>query len=135
MTDDLSKRYSKVTIVAQSQGTNNVWGDAVNTKGEAEDEDFPFYKPFTAAEDNSLNPNKQAELTLNRQRHEGFKLQYKVAGHSYQGDNWAINELCRVKDEILGLDDVYLITGRTFEMDKKNGAHTTIRLSKPGLVI
>jgi len=41
---------------------------------------------------------------------------------------------CKVHDEALGIDGVYLIYGRTFERSKQDGTFTSLKLGPPGLV-
>lgn len=77
-------------------------------------------------------------MLMEKHRFDGFKLQYKVARHSQEGRNWAINEMCHVTDEVLITDKGvsiagdYLIYGREFEMSKR-GSYTTLRLGYPGV--
>ena len=59
---------------------------------------------------------------------------YKVGRHSQNGQNWAINKFCNIKDEKQGIDGDYLIYGRTFELSKQDGPTTTLKLGTPGLI-
>lgn len=136
--DDISKRYSKVIVIGQQQGQDDFLMDAgqVTTQGEVVDKDFPFYKPFVAVDNNdSQSPALHARFLLEQQRHEGYQLSYTVQGQSQNGRNWQINELCRVKDEVLGIDGVYLIYGRTMELSRAFGTVTRLKLGTPGVVI
>ena len=135
--DDISKRYSKITVLGQQQGQEDFGMDAtkITTKGVVEDKDFPFYKPFVTRDNNdSQSPALHARFLLEEQRHQGYQLHYKVQGHSQNGKNWQINELCQVHDEVLGIDGVYLIYGRTFERSRTDGTTTRLKLGPPGLV-
>lgn len=137
--DDISKRYSKVTVVGQQQGQDSFGLDGAATinspKGVAKDPEFPFYKPFVSKDNNdSLSPKEHARMIMEKHRREGRQFLYKVGRHSQDGANWSINKLCRVKDEIQGMDGVYLIYGRTFELNKKDGPTTKLKLGEPGLV-
>ncbi|MCX5828766.1 MAG: hypothetical protein NTV58_12325 [Deltaproteobacteria bacterium] len=136
--DDISKRYSKITVVGQQQGATSIWAaSGINTKTAAPvvDASFPFYKPFVATDNNdSLSPKEHARIIMEKQRREGRQFLYKVGRHSQAGANWSINELCRVKDEVQEIDGVYLIYGRTFELNKKDGPTTKLKLGEPGLV-
>lgn len=134
--DDISKRYSKVTVITQRQGqdADGMTAGTVNIKATKEDTTFPFYKPFvTRLNNDSQSPALHARLLLEKQRHDGFSLSYRVPGHSQDGTNWRINEICQVKDEILGVSDSYLIYGRTFERSKA-GTFTRLRLGPPGVI-
>jgi prophage tail gpP-like protein len=134
--EDLSKRYSKLTVISQGQGWDEDGEDTgkVNVKVSRDNPDFPFYKPFvTRLTNDSQSPELAARLLLEKQLHDGFQLSYRVPRHSQEGRNWTINELARVKDEKLGLDGTYLIFGRTFELTKQ-GMFTRLRLGYPGVV-
>ncbi len=135
---DISKRYSKVTVVGQQQGAASIWtADGINTKTSAPvvDAAFPFYKPFVATDNNdSLSPKEHARMIMEKQRREGRQLVYRVGRHRQGENNWSINELCRVRDEVQGIDGVYLIYGRTFELSKHDGPTTKLKLGEPGLV-
>lgn len=63
----------------------------------------------------------------------GFQLEYRVQGHSQNGRNWKINEICNVYDEIFNISGNFLIYKRTFELNK-DGAYTVLKLSYPGVV-
>lgn len=137
-TDDISKRFSRVTVLGQQQGQDDfgMAADKILTKGIAVDAAFPFRKPFVTKDNNDAqSPKMRARFLLEKQRHEGYQLAYTVPGHSQNGRNWQINELCRVKDDILGIDGVYLIYGRTLELSRQTGKTTTIKLGPPGLIM
>ena len=135
--DDISKRYSKVTVIGQQQGRDDMGMDATKVNsppGIVEDKDFPFYKPFVAKDNNdSQSPPLHARFLMEQKRHQGYQLHYKVKGHSQNGKNWRINELCRVRDEVLGVDGVYLIYGRTMERSRQ-GTFAKLKLGMPGLI-
>jgi prophage tail gpP-like protein len=136
-TPDISKRYSKVTVLGQQQGQDDMGMDAtrIAVQGSVTDRDFPFYKPFVQRSNNdSQSPAQHARLLLERMRHDGYQLAYRVAGHSQNGRNWRVNELCRVRDEIFGVDATFLIYQRRFERSKQGGSTTYLRLGPPGLV-
>jgi prophage tail gpP-like protein len=135
--DDISKRYSKITVIGQQQGQEDFGMDATqtHTKATAEDKEFPFYKPFVAKDNNdSQSPALHARFLKEQQRHQGYQLRYQVQGHSQNNSNWQINELCQVRDEVLGIDGVFLIYGRTIERSRQRGTITSLKLGPPGLV-
>jgi len=135
--DNISKKYSKVTVMGQQQGSEtNVLATGINKPNATElDPDFPFYKPFVAIDNNdSLSSQEHARLIMETQRREGKHIIYTVARHSQNEQNWAINKMCHIKDEKQGLDGDYLIYGRTFELSKQEGPTTKIKLGEPGLI-
>ncbi len=110
----------------------------MNTLATVTDATFPFYKPFVAVDNNDArSPKLHAQMLMEQQKAQGFCLEYVIPGHSQNGRNWEINELCRVRDDVLkpAIDTDYLVYGRTFEMDKKRGVLTTVRLGFPGAVL
>lgn len=136
-TDDISKGYSKVTVVGQKQGQDVFTAAQINVEAVKTDSAFPFYKPrFIKDEYGGYNPALQARLELEKMRHDRFRLQYTVQGHSQDRKNWSINELCTVMDEDpdFALKGVYLIYGRTFEKSKERGTITRLRLGLPGMI-
>ncbi len=133
--DDISKRYSKVVVMGQQQGQEDVDAEAINTRAQATDADFPFYKPYVIQDNNdSVSPELHARQIMEAQLHEGYQLNYSVPGHSQKGRNWQTNELCQVRDEVLGIDGVYLVAGRVFSRSRTDGTLTRIKLGKPGLI-
>ncbi len=133
--DDISRRYSKITVMGQQQGRNGLAAANIKTKNSKTDEEFPFYKPFVQTNNNDdLSPALLARLMMEKGRQEGWQYSATVARHSQNGKNWTINELVRVKDEVQDLDGVYLIYGRTFDLDKNMGPSTRLKISKVGLV-
>jgi prophage tail gpP-like protein len=134
--EDISKRYSRVTVVGQQQGADDLAGASqINTKAVKEDDSFPFDKPFVTKNNNdSLSPKEHARLLLEKQRREGDQLIYKAPRHSQDGMNWTISELYRVEDELRGLKGTYLIFGRTFELRKTEGPTTKLKLGPLGMV-
>jgi len=136
-TNDISRRYSKVTVIGQQQGSDAMGSDAtlIRTEGHVVDPDFPFYKPFVQRNNNdSQSPKLHARLLLEKMRHDGYQLCYRVAGFSQQGaGNWSVNELCTVRDEKLEVDGTFLVYNRKFTYNRQNGSQTHLRLGLPGL--
>lgn len=134
---DLSKRYSKITVVGQQQGADEHQPSQVNVGASRTDPDFPFFKPYVIKDEyGGENPALQARLAMEKMRHDGFRLSYTVPGHAQSGKNWAINELCDVTDEDpnFALSGAYLIYGRTFERSKDQGSITKLSLGLPGMI-
>lgn len=140
--ENIAKRYSKVIVIGQQQGQDLFGtggaGKINSPKAVITDPTFPFYpdfnKPYVAVDQNdSRSPKLHAQMILEKMKYEGFKLQYKVPYHSQNANNFRINEMCHVTDEVLELDDDFLIYGRTFEMSKQ-GSFTNLRLGYPGII-
>ena len=136
--EDISRRYSKVIVVGQQQGDQTVLGPAAinSPPGIEEDKTFPFPKTFVTTDNNdNVSPKMRARMIMEKHRREGTHLVYTVGRHSQGVKNWTINNMCRIKDEVQGIDADYLIYGRTFEMNKQSGPLTRVKLGKPGLIV
>ena len=143
--ENISRRYSKVTVIGQRQATPDDGTDATatnvgGTPGTVKDDSFPFYKPYVQLSHNdSQTPKQHARLLLEKMRHDGMRLSYDLPRHSQNGVNFTVNKLVQVKDDVnringRPIDGVWLISGRTFKLDKQSGPITTVKLSPPGLV-
>jgi prophage tail gpP-like protein len=133
-TDDISRRYSKVTIMGQRQGTDSWETEDINVSAGLEDDDYPFYKPFVGTtEYDGQNPEKYARILMDKQRFQGWTLSYKVPGHSLNNRNYTINAVCRVEDEILEISGDFLIYERVLEMSRQ-GVFTSLKLSHLGVL-
>lgn len=134
---DISQRYSKITVIGQVQGLEEHGMDAASInppKVTVTDPDFPFYKPQVVKINNdSQTPALYGRMLMEKQKHDGYSLSYTAPLHSQNGHNWAINELCTVDDEILGVRRTMLIYSRRFSKTKQ-GSWTDIKLGPPGLV-
>ena len=132
---DLSCRYSRITVLGQQQGDDLLGADEINTRATVRDPEVPFHKPrVTESSCDGLSPAQEARLLLERQRADALQLTYRVAGHAQNGRNWTINRLCRLQDEPRGIDGVFLIVARTFELSKEEGRTTELRLGLPGVI-
>lgn len=134
LVDSIARRYSKIVVTGQQQGTDDIDPEHINTLATVTDPSYPFYKPCVETDQNdALSPRQHARMRLEQMKFEGFQLRYRVPFHSQDGEPWRINEICHVLDEDLDIDGDYLIYGRTFKLDK-NGSYTELKLSYPGVV-
>lgn len=132
LNNDISKRYSRIQIVAQVQGTDELAAgdqDIINT---AEDKGLPFSKVLVLQSQCSSKQaaGLQAQLEVKKRIAEGWRLELVVAGHSQDGVNYKANTVCYIKDEVLGLDGQYLILGRKFTLDRTAGPRTQLTIGK-----
>jgi len=141
---NLSKRYSKITVMGQQQGTNamGLFSSSTgttagwNTQAAVYDSTFPFYKPYVATDNNdSRSPKLHGRMLLEKMRYEGYQLIYTVGKHSQNGLNYTINEMAHIVHERFGIEGDFLIYGRAFRRTKEDGLHTVLRLGYPGLVV
>jgi prophage tail gpP-like protein len=138
--EDISKRYSQVIVIGQQQGAPTIQNPSgINTDNKGTpciDKTFPFPKTFVARDNNdNVSPTMRARMIMEKHRREGTHLTYTVGRHSQGVKNWAINKICRIKDESQGINADYLIYGRTFEMNKQSGPTTKVKLGKLGLIV
>lgn len=140
--EDISRQYSKYTVIGQQQDTDDAESATdINTQASSTDADFPFYKPYVTTDNNDdQSPAKSARLLMEANRREGTQLTYTVGRHSQEGKNWAVNKMCHITDEkqslngSTGIDGDYLIYGRTFWMDKESGPQTIVMMGLPGVI-
>jgi prophage tail gpP-like protein len=138
---DISRRYSRVKVIGQKQGSDSLTSTDLNVEGVYEDKDFPFYKPFVATtEYDGQDPIKYAKILAENQQFNGNQFTYTVRGHSQGTKNYQVNKVCHVIDETLvnkdgsTVDDNFLIYSRVFERSKESGTTTTLKLSKLGVL-
>jgi prophage tail gpP-like protein len=136
-TRDISQRYSQITVLGQQQGSDAIGADEINTAATVNDPEMVIFKPGVFQNDNDTqSPAQHARMLLEKQRMASLQFSYRVQGHAQEGKNWRINRLCRVHDEILrpAANGIFLITGRSFELDKQSGRSTEVRLGLPGVI-
>jgi prophage tail gpP-like protein len=133
---DLSKRYRKVVVVGQQQAADDIFGTAVNIRGEAEDltmpENLKHKTLVQTISDDDESPNKLAEQIKQKTICEGWSVEYTTPGYSQRGNNWAVNELCYVNDEVFKIGRALLVAGVSMKLQRTAGATTTVKLGLPG---
>jgi len=125
VSDDIGGRYSKVTVLG-TQTQEHIAATAL-------DATMPFYKPLVSqspGDESAASAAKYAQSVIDDVRHAGFRLSYTLPGFGQNGRNWTPNELCKVSDNALDINGVFLVFGRTFSLDKQEGARTEVRLSR-----
>lgn len=131
-TRNLAARWKTVKVIGQQQSELDFSTSQVNVSATAEDASHPLsHKTMVVGHnDDGTSAQRQAQLILQRQRLEGFSLQYQVQGHLFGGKPWAINELCEVVDKRRkpSVQGSYLIVGRAFNRSKIGGTTTSITL-------
>lgn len=134
LTDDISRRYSSVTVIGQRQGKDIFSPKDANVEATVPDESFPFRKPFIATSENGRAPEKYARILMDKQIFEGFSLEYTLPGHSQHGKTYTTNAIAHVEDDVLGINGNFLIYDRVFELSKQSGKTTTLKLSRLGVL-
>lgn len=131
--DDLSRRYSRVTVLGQAQSTPTTALSQINKKATATDNSFPFAKPLVVETQTAAQTlSQQARMILEQQRHDGFSVDYTVKGHTQRGWVWTIDAVCGVDDKRIPLQGEFLIYGRSFVLSKGEKS-TTVTLGYRGV--
>jgi len=141
LVEDLSRRFSQVTVLGQDQGTDNLSGlDVSEIENQTvQDEELigrGVYRPLVIVDpdiEDTAQATKRARYELNRGKLAGWQLRALVAGHAQNGRVWRPGELVRVDCDDLGLAGDYLLTGRELRFDNQDGRTTELRLALPGV--
>ncbi|MBI5598663.1 MAG: hypothetical protein HY890_02870 [Deltaproteobacteria bacterium] len=131
-TNDISKRFSKITTIAQIQGSDSFGAGEQTVKKISTEKDFPFAKPLVMqSQCSSVKAAAyQVQLEMKKREVEGWRLEIVIAGHSQDGVNYRANTVCHLRDEVLGELGNYLVLGRKLTMDRQNGPRTELTIGK-----
>lgn len=121
-TDASSRQHSEIRVV--SDGLDGA------TQVVVKNASAPLQKTFVAAYNgsDSAGLKKQAQEYIRQQKLAACRLEYVVPGFSQGGCNWAVNELVRIEDDVLGVHGLYLIGNRSFSLGRPNGSTTTLSI-------
>lgn len=139
-TEDISSRYSEYTVLTQEQSRDETDPVQINDSATVKDDEFPafvkgFYKAFIMpVNDDKTSVKKLVTREMEKQRMLSSYVSYTVRGHAQNNNNWAVDELVRVKDKELDVDDTLLVYGRDF-YGSSSGQFTGLRIGVPGLVV
>lgn len=142
-TEDMTGRFSDVTVVGQLAGTDQVFGaGAAHLSGTAQDAGVVLkglYRP-TLVDDGELRSSQEATARAqwevsNRQFHAEV-LEYVVPGHGPTTKTlWTPNTQVAVRDEYTGLSGVWWIAGRRLLRDRSAGTRTSLTLRRPNTLL
>lgn len=121
--EDVSKLHSEIHVISDSDEDGF---KRVIVKNPSVKRHCPFVAPYNGADYAGLK--KQANDYLRKEKIEALQLDYVLPGFSQNGKNWRINELCQVDDDTFGLRDTFLVTRRSFRLDRTNGSTTSVVL-------
>lgn len=141
--EDVTGRYSEVTVLGQTHGTEDQEGKHDIMHRET-DPDVPGYRPLIipAGEcDNVREAERRARKRLMDSRLEGFDILARVRGHRVgghqqgkeSGEPWRPGMRVHVVSEHHGLDGVYFLMKRTFLGGKDRGRITELGLKEDGV--
>lgn len=141
--ENVTGRYSEVTVLGQTHGTEDEEGKHDIMHRET-DPDVPGYRPLIipAGEcDNVEEAKRRAKKKLMDSRLEGFDMVATVRGHrvgGYQqgresGEPWRPGMRVHVVSEPHGLDAVYFLMKRTFLGGRDRGRITELGFKEDGV--
>jgi prophage tail gpP-like protein len=132
--ESIANRYSEVMVLGQSHGTEvNDGKHAI--LGKAVDVSMSAYRPHVIIDSESDSPKialQRARKLLGDGRLEGYTLNAQVVGHriAVNGALWTPGQRIHIRSEPHGIDDVFLLMGRTFKRDRSNGTTTDLFLKE-----
>ncbi|UJX40878.1 phage tail protein [Desulfovibrio sp. JY] len=137
VTEDVSGRYSEVTVLGQSHGTETTDGKH-DIQHRETDPDVPGYRPLILVAgdcDGAAEAKRRAQKALMDSRLEGLTLTALVRGHriALGGKPWTPGQRVRLVSEPHGLDATYFLMGRTFLGGRDKGGVTELTLKEDGV--
>ena len=138
--EDVSGRYSEVTVLGQAHGTEGTEGKH-NILHRETDPDVPGYRPFIITEgecDDAGEAKRRAKKELMDSRLQGFGITARVRGHrvggpSGEGIPWKPGQRVQVVSEPHGLDGTYFLMKRTLTGGRDRGRVTELVLREDGV--
>ncbi len=133
-------RYSEVTVLGQSHGTETADG-AHDIKAVVRDASVTWYRPLIVVDpdcDSVDIAKRRARKLLTDGRLSLFTIMATVRGHRVCGDNtngvpWKPGQRVRVYSEPHGIDGTYFLMQRTFISSKSQGQITELTLKEDGV--
>jgi prophage tail gpP-like protein len=129
--DEFKLRFSDYTIKGYAYDQNSA------LKGAAKDTGLDFFRPMHVIADKHGQGlgacQRRAELERNRRLARAHRIEIEVSGWRYVDEKglwqpWAINTQVRVIIPSEGIDDVFLIGERTFNLDDQGGHVTHLQV-------
>ncbi len=133
-------RYSQYIVKGQHEGMDDS-DTAITTHptATAYDTRILHYRPLLVTTDTATTADmcrRRADWEARTRAGASREIQYDVQGWRQQpggepGELWALNQLVRVKDPVLGVDDKWLINGLSFGIRDGEGETTQITVCPP----
>lgn len=135
--EDVSDRYSEITVLGQTHGTATAAGKH-NIKATVTDAGVSWYRPKIVVDseaDNEAIARARGRKLISDARVNGFTLEVDVAGFRVPESNrlWAPGQRVEVVSEPHGIEGVYFLMGRRFRMSRQGGRVTELRLKEDGV--
>lgn len=134
LTDDLSKRYSKITVVGQSEGSEFIPADSHDLYKTVVDGSWPCsYPKHLVIQRECKTPQEARQLAtieMKKRTAASWRLKLDVIGHSQDGNNYRANEACEAVIEPHGVNGKFIVLGRRFIYSEADGQKTALELGK-----
>jgi prophage tail gpP-like protein len=131
---DLKSRFQIYTFKSQLVGTDDFFGAVASCpKGFVTDDGIDRNRPLVVIAEDQGNANdliRRAEWERNTRAGQSRRLSHRVQGYHHADGLWKPNEIVRVRDRFLRVDDDLLITAVTYEK-ASNRSVTTIQTGRP----
>ena len=136
LTDSSKDRFSELTVLASAAGSKTIYAaGASKLKTTARDSGITTHKPkvITGGAVNTAQAQARAGRLVDEGRFEGWQCNYIVKGHRNNDKLWRTNALCRLIDEVSGIDgEVCLVRRRRFVAGDR-GKVTEVTLHRAGV--
>jgi prophage tail gpP-like protein len=124
--DEYKLRFSEYTVKGFDHEKTE------STKGSVKDESFSFFRPMQIMADKQGKGiggcDRRAQLERNRRKARAHRIDLEVQGWKHPKGLWAINTQVRVIIPLEGIDAVFLIGDRAFNLDSNGGSITRLQV-------
>jgi len=141
--DDITQRFSSVTVLGQSKGSDSMFGgNAAHLRGEAVDADLAALgvaRPLVM-DDGDLRSSREArdraEWEVSHRIYQGRSLEYVVAGHGpTPSSTWRLDTMVNVYDELAAIEGPWWVAGYRLLRDGSAGSRTALTLRPPNALL
>lgn len=137
---DMASRFSEVTVLGQSSGTGSGAGERdgrAHIKATVPDTGVPVYRPRIVVDHEAVSEaiaRARGRKIISDARLQGYTLSAVVKGHrTTDGVLWKPGQRVTVKSEPHGIEGVYFLMGRRFQLDRRGGQVTHLTLKEDGV--
>lgn len=124
--DEYKIRFSEYVVKGYDHESSQ------STKASVTDDAFDYFRPMHMIADKQGQGvggcDRRAELERNRRKARAHSIELEVQGWRHDKGLWAINTQVRVVIPPEGIDAVFLIGDRSFNLDDKGGSITTLQV-------
>lgn len=131
------EHYQKIIVMGQRDDDD----DELLLMKTLFDKEAPLYgrsqrgKTRVVVLNDSTSPEAFGRSIIEQQRFRANQYRYELPGHSQNGRVWLTDELCKVSDVVMGLHRTMLTHSIRYELTKKRGANTVVRIAPAGVAL